>query len=132
MTQQSKNTVGARIREVRKERKITLQELAEKLGVRHTTVSRYEKGIITIPSDKLKAIADILEVSPEYLLGWKDWVPGQINLLTEFGLIDYDYTVHPSKLTPRQRLLELINEAPDEKIDLLIDIAEAVIKGRKG
>lgn len=126
-------TTGQKIKFYRERKGMSQEELAIACGFKgRSSISRIEKDEGGIPSKKLEKIANVLEVSPEYLLGWKDWVPGQINLLTEFGLIDYDYTVHPSQPTPRQRLLELINEAPDEKLDLLIDIAEAVIKGRKG
>ena len=126
-------TTGQKIKYYRELKGMSQEELAHACGFKgRSSITRIEKNNGGVPNVKLLKIAEVLEVSPEYLLGWKDWLPGQTNLLTEFGLNDYDYTVHPSKPTPRQRLLELINEAPDEKIDLLIDIAEAVIKGRKG
>lgn len=62
---------GERIRRLRIEKGITQIELAEKLNTTKQTISKYEKGIVTnIPSDRVEALARILETSPEYILGW--------------------------------------------------------------
>ena len=125
-------TVGERIKEQRLRNKMTMEMLARMIGVKKATVSRYESGSITVPSAKIKAIADVLDVAPEYLLGWKDWLPGQTNMLTMYGLNDFtDYTANPEQPTPKQRLLSIINEASEDQIDLLLSLAEAVIKNRK-
>lgn len=62
--------VGERIREIRELRNLTLKEVAESLGKTEATVQRYESGNINIKNDTLAAIADILDVSPAYLMGW--------------------------------------------------------------
>lgn len=59
------------IREVRRSRDITQKQLAEVIGVGVSVISKYEKGIITPPSDKLKRIADFLGVSVDRLLDEK-------------------------------------------------------------
>ncbi len=62
---------GARIKRLRIEKGITQIELAEKLNTTKQTISKYEKGIVTnIPSDRIEALARILETTPEYILGW--------------------------------------------------------------
>lgn len=62
---------GERIRRLRIEKRITQIELAEKLNTTKQTISKYEKGIVTnIPSDRIEALARILETTPEYILGW--------------------------------------------------------------
>lgn len=65
------STTGEKIREVRHKRNRTLQEVAEAAGTTSTTVSKYESGMIqNIPAAKLNAIAEYLEISPAYLLGF--------------------------------------------------------------
>lgn len=64
---------GERIKALREKKGITLEELGEKLGVAKQTVGKYESGLITnIPSDKIEIMAEIFEVSPAYIMGWKD------------------------------------------------------------
>jgi len=65
-------TKGDRIRELRESKGLTQEELAKLLNTKRQTISKYEKGIVTnIPSDRLEEIAEILDSSPEYILGWE-------------------------------------------------------------
>ncbi|MBE2989782.1 helix-turn-helix transcriptional regulator [Sneathia vaginalis] len=64
--------IGERIKKIRKQKKLTLVELGEKIGLKKSTISRYEKNDINIPSDKLEKIAHALNVSPQYLLGFEE------------------------------------------------------------
>lgn len=64
---------GSRIRELRKKARITQDELASRLGTTKQTIFKYEKDIITnIPSDRIEAMAKILDSTPEYIMGWED------------------------------------------------------------
>jgi transcriptional regulator with XRE-family HTH domain len=55
----------------RKELGLTLEDVANRVGVSRTTVQRWEKGTLQNPGrDKIAALAAALQVSPEYLLGW--------------------------------------------------------------
>lgn len=66
-------TIGDRLRRIRKQRKMTLDDLAIKVGVTKQTIQRYEVGNITnIPYNKMKMISDILSVSPSYIAGWEE------------------------------------------------------------
>ena len=51
---------------------MTLDEVAQKVGVSRQTIQRYESGVIqNIPSDNIEKIASILDVSPGVLMGWE-------------------------------------------------------------
>lgn len=64
--------LAGNLKRLRKEKKLTLEEIAEALGTSKQTIHRYENGIITnIPPEKVKALADVLEVSPSALMGWE-------------------------------------------------------------
>ena len=64
---------GDRLKALRKEKRMTLEDVAKRLGVGRATVRKYENGMITnIPSDKIEIIANIFGVSPAYLMGWTD------------------------------------------------------------
>ena len=65
--------LNERIKEMRTKRDLTLLQLAEALGVKEATVQRYESGEIkNIKHETIVAIANILNCSPVYLMGWSD------------------------------------------------------------
>ena len=61
-------TVGERIKAARKKAGMTQKELADKLGIPYQGISQYERGIRNPKIDTLVKIADILDVSTDYLL----------------------------------------------------------------
>lgn len=64
--------IGQRIKERRKELKISADELGKRLGKDRSTIYRYEKGDIeNLPLDILEPIAEALETTPQYLMGWE-------------------------------------------------------------
>ncbi|SFC99385.1 helix-turn-helix domain-containing protein [Clostridium uliginosum] len=71
------------IKRKRLELHLTLEELSKKLGVSKPTLQRYESGVISnIPSDKIERLAEILETTPSYLMGWEE-SKKEIKLITE-------------------------------------------------
>lgn len=58
-----------RIREARKAAGLTQKQLAEKIGVKHVSVSYYENGTVSPTYDQIQAIADATGVSVAYLMG---------------------------------------------------------------
>ena len=65
--------IGKRIKEARKARGCSAEEVAEYLGVSPATIYRYENGSIAkIPMKHVLPLALYLKVSPAYLLGVDD------------------------------------------------------------
>ena len=58
-----------RIREARKAKSLIMKELAQKIGVTESTISMYETGKREPDLETLVRIADVLDVSTDYLLG---------------------------------------------------------------
>lgn len=66
-------TTGERIRELRKAKKMTMEELGERVGVQKSAINKYEKGIVTnLRRDVIRDISKALGCSPAYLMGWTD------------------------------------------------------------
>lgn len=66
-------TVGERIKEIRMKLGMSQVDFANKINVSKQTLYKYENNIITnIPSDKIAAAADLGNVSPSYIMGWKE------------------------------------------------------------
>ena len=61
-----------RLKELRKEKKLTQEELASEIGVSKITILRWENGERQIKPDKAQAFADYFGVSIGYLLGYSN------------------------------------------------------------
>ena len=72
-----KMTTGERIKMLRKEHNLTQEELGAKIGVQKAAI---QKGTVkNIKRDSLIKLAQCLDTSPEYLLGWED-MPNNIEV----------------------------------------------------
>ena len=69
------DTLGGRIRKLRRERGLSQEELGERLLVRKQTISQYENDVIDIKCSVLKEIAQALQVFPGYFLMEEDLDP---------------------------------------------------------
>ena len=58
-----------RLRDLREDRDLRQQDVAEILGISQTVYSRYERGYQTIPVVHLLKLADFYHTSTDYLLG---------------------------------------------------------------
>ena len=61
-----------RLKELRKEKKLTQKELAEETDIPYRTLQRWENGETDIKSDKAEKLADYFGVDTAYLLGYSD------------------------------------------------------------
>lgn len=63
--------MGDMIKELRAQQGMTLEELGKKVGVGKSTIRKWETGeIANMRRDKIARLADALNVSPGYLMGW--------------------------------------------------------------
>jgi transcriptional regulator with XRE-family HTH domain len=62
-------SVGARLRDIRKQRRLTLQALSGRSGVALSTLSKMELGQISASYEKLAAVARALEIDVGQLFG---------------------------------------------------------------
>lgn len=71
--------LSTNLKRLRKERKMTLDELAAAIGTSKQTIHRYENGIITnVPPEKVSKLAAALGVTPSVLMGWERASDGEI------------------------------------------------------
>ncbi|MCC4348435.1 helix-turn-helix domain-containing protein [Limosilactobacillus reuteri] len=64
--------IGNTIRELRKEKKMSQSELGKFIGVSQTTVTAWETGRAEPSSTFISKLADLFNVSTDYLLGRSD------------------------------------------------------------
>jgi transcriptional regulator with XRE-family HTH domain len=65
--------ISNRIKELRKAKGLTLEQVGNMVGVGKSTVRKWETGIIAnMKRDKIAALSKALGTTPAYLLGWEE------------------------------------------------------------
>lgn len=81
--------IGDRIKQLRKEKGITQEELAKATGISRVTLGFYERNDNPPPVDTLCAIAKYFGVSTDYLLGLTDArKPENASVMDKYGLTE--------------------------------------------
>ena len=72
--------MGQKIKVLREENNLTLEQVGEAVGVGKSTVRKWETGMIAnMRRDKIAALAQVLHTTPAYLMGW-DELDEQVDL----------------------------------------------------
>ena len=101
-------SVGKRIKQRRKELKMTADELGARLGKDRSTIYRYENGNIEkFPTDILKPIAEALQTTPEALMGWEEESSPSEEIKLSEG---------------EQALIELFRQIPEDKQQMVLQM----------
>lgn len=65
--------IGYRIKTRRQQLGLTQDELAQKLGYgSRSSINKIELGKANLTQTKIKALADALDTTPAYIMGWED------------------------------------------------------------
>jgi transcriptional regulator with XRE-family HTH domain len=76
--------LGNKIKTARENAGLTQEELGKKCSTTKQTIYKYETGVVTnIPLDRLQKIADVLDVSAAFLLGWEEEQPADLGELSD-------------------------------------------------
>lgn len=92
-----RTSVGSNIAAARRRRNMTQQQLADATTLDKTTISYYERRAVAIPLSSLQRIAQVLNVSGDFLLNTK---AGVADLSASKGLLqrlDKAKTLPPAK-----------------------------------
>ena len=60
---------GSRLKELRKKKGLTQQNMADVMGLTMRNYQRYEYGMINVPATTLNFFADFFNVTTDFLLG---------------------------------------------------------------
>ena len=109
--------MAQRIKKLRQEKGLTLEQVAEVVGVGKSTVRKWETGMIAnMRRDKIADLAKALGTTPAYLMGWKEE--------------DVEKESSPSEpqLTEGEKLLlELFNKVPEDQQQLVLQMIRAAL-----
>lgn len=109
--------MARRIKELRQEQGLTLEQVAKVVGVGKSTVRKWETGMIAnMKRDKIADLAKALGTTPAYLMGWND-IPKEtppsptIEELSE----------------GEKALLELFKRVPEDQQNLVLQMIRAAL-----
>lgn len=108
--------MAQRIRDLRREKKLTLEQVADVVGVGKSTVRKWETGMIAnMKRDKIALLAKALGTTPAYLMGWNE----------------AEKEISPSEptLTEGEKLmLELFRRIPEDRQAAALELLRAALK----
>ena len=81
--------MGERIRILRKQHKMSMEELGKHIGVGKSAILKYEKGDVeNLPRITIERMAVLFGVSPSYLMCFDEWDKNSEALSDEVALIE--------------------------------------------
>ena len=113
------NDLSRKIKQLRLEKDMTLEQVATIVGVGKSTVRKWETGMIAnMKRDKIALLAKALGTTPAYLMGWKE---------------DSKKSETPDalKLTEGETmLLELFRQIPEDAQKMYLEVLRASLKNQ--
>lgn len=100
---------GSRIKELRKQKRWSQKELANKVGITFHLINKYEGGQVAPPIERLSLIAESLNTTVDYLLT---------------GTMQDDVPLHDRKLL---KMFKLLEAAKSKDKEMIINLIDAVI-----
>lgn len=113
--------MARKIKQLRQERGLTLEQVADVVGVGKSTVRKWETGMIAnMKRDKIAALAKALGTTPAYLMGWDENAD--------------DEKESPSKLElteGEKMLLDLFRQIPKEQQQVFLEMGRVYANSLK-
>lgn len=107
-------SMAQRIKELRKEKGLTLEQVANIVGVGKSTVRKWETGMIAnMKRDKIAALAEALGTTPAFLMGWKEKEP----------IVEDEFS------ESRKKLIDFASSVPEDKVDLILRVMQSIAEG---
>lgn len=113
------NEMPRKIKQLRQERGMTLEQVADIVGVGKSTVRKWETGMIAnMKRDKIALLAKALGTTPAYLMGWKENEREQ-------------NSPNEPKLTEGEKmLLDLFRQIPEDAQKMYLEVLRASLKNQ--
>jgi transcriptional regulator with XRE-family HTH domain len=108
--------IGLRIKQRRKELKMSADELGKLIGKDRSTIYRYEKGDIeTMPIEILEPVAAFLQTTPQHLMGWEEEP-------TEKPVQEDELSENVKKL------VDFAKSVPEDKVDMILRVMQSIVE----
>ena len=106
--------MSRKIKELRLAKGMTLEQVANIVGVGKSTVRKWETGMIAnMKRDKIALLANALSTTPAYLMGW------------------FEEETHPKTISiteDEQKLLDLFRKVPENQQQMVLQMISVALK----
>lgn len=108
--------MAKRIKDLRQEKGLTLEQVADVVGVGKSTVRKWETGMIAnMRRDKIADLAKALGTTPAYLMGWEEDDSKELS------------QNEPVLTEGEEVLLDLFRRVPEDKQQLVLQMIRAAL-----
>ena len=122
--------MSRKIKELRQARGMTLEQVADIVGVGKSTVRKWETGMIAnMKRDKIQSLAIALGTTPAYLMGWNDNDEDQFSRVN-LQLFAEASTTSPNITESEKLLLELFRQIPEDAQKMYLEVLRASLKNQ--
>ena len=112
--------MAQRIKALRQEKGLTLEQVADIVGVGKSTVRKWETGMIAnMRRDKIADLAKALGTTPAYLMGWKEEDTKKEESPSE-----------PQLTEGEKVLVDLFRQVPEEHQQMVLQMIRAALSNR--
>jgi transcriptional regulator with XRE-family HTH domain len=116
---------GEKIKFLRVKANLTLEQVAEKVGVGKSTVRKWETGMIAnMKRDKIAALAKALNTTPAYLMGWED----DENNKSPPEKKEKTTPVEDGLSDAQRALIQFARTVPEEKAELILRVMKSILE----
>lgn len=112
------NELSRKIKQLRLANHMTLEQVADIVGVGKSTVRKWETGMIAnMKRDKIALLAKALSTTPAYLMGWDEDVPAETTVI--------------QVTEAEQKLLDLFRRVPENQQDMVLQMITVALSNVK-
>lgn len=115
------NELSRKIKELRLAKRMTLEQVADIVGVGKSTVRKWETGMIAnMKRDKISLLAKALSTTPAYLMGWDEEADDTKNSPPVQSITEGE-----------QELLDLFRRVPENQQQLVLQMIRVALNTKE-
>ena len=119
--------IGLRIRRLRLLKAMTQDDLAKKVGyTSRSSINKIEKGMVDLPRSKIVELAEALDTTASYLMGWEEEPKQASSTFDNFNLQLFASSA-PQITESEQALLDLFRQVPEDQQALVLSMIRAAL-----
>ena len=120
MSNELSNISAQRIKELRLKKGLTMEKLAEYVGVSKSTIAKWENGYVdNMRQERIKKLSEIFEVSPTYIMGYDDTTTAR---LTAYAKAFTEISKEKEREENFIQLYEKLTDAQKDVVDNMLKI----------
>ena len=132
----AKEDMARKIKELRQQQGLTLEQVANVVGVGKSTVRKWETGMIAnMRRDKIAALAKALGTTPAYLMGWEEERTRFTHSMevhsVATSILEQINSPDQMVLTEGEKMLiELFRQIPEDAQKMYLEVLRASLKNQ--